>query len=448
MGKKWPKVIRDPVHNIVPFEDCACDRLLLELINAKELQRLRRIKQLGVSNFVFPGADHTRFSHSIGVMHIARMFLERITGPLKRDINELHSKAVLAAALLHDVGHGPFSHAFEKISGENHEKRTLEIIRDPSTEVHQILSDASSDGAPELPELLDAFFSEDPLHSTDLEESSTFCLSQIVSSQLDADRFDYLLRDSRGTGTGYGRFDLAWLLQNLFLDRKSRFYLGYKAMLAAEQYVYARYHMYRSVYFHKTTRSAEVMLQLLFQRYQELLQQATLDHDRKTIAPGTPPGILRAFSDDLSLADYLQLDDCSITEFWRSCEASNDSVLKKLGGGLLNRRLYKAIDLTHVPGARVVEFVEKAKAFLKQQGMDPEYALAHDSPADTPYKPYDPATETSAPQIFVEHEPGQIKELSRCSEMVHELTKKYTLVRYYCPAEYRDEIERIAEQVK
>lgn len=108
MSETWPKVIRDPLHNIIPFEDRPWDRLLLSLINAKEFQRLRRIKQLGVSNFVFPGADHTRFAHCIGVMHTAKMFLERLETVLGRPTPEEQRTAVLTAALLHDVGHGPF----------------------------------------------------------------------------------------------------------------------------------------------------------------------------------------------------------------------------------------------------------------------------------------------------------------------------------------------------
>ena len=448
MGKRWPKVIRDPVHDIVPFEDSACDRLLLELINAREFQRLRRVRQLGVSNFVFPGADQTRFAHSIGVMHIARMFLARITGPLGRNVSDLHQKAVLAAALLHDVGHGPFSHAFERISGESHEKRTLEIIRHPSTEVNNILSDPNKGGDPKLPQLLDVFFSENVEEGDGEDETVPSYLAQIVSSQLDADRFDYLLRDSHATGTGYGRFDLGWLMQNLFLDQKSRFCLGYKALLGAEEYVYARYHMYRAVYFHKTTRAAEVMLRLLFGRYQGLLQEAKSERERQAIAPGAPPGVVAAFSGPLSLEEFLRLDDSTVVEFWRSCEAAPDRVLSELGGGLLHRRLFKAIDLTGVDSPRVVEFDKQARDLLESKKRDPEYALAHDSPADTPYKPYDPARETSAPQIFVEYKPEEVGELSSHSDMVHDLAKRYTLVRYYCPAEVRDELERIAEKVK
>ncbi len=270
MSDNWPKIIRDPVHNIITFDGTPYDRLLLNLINTVEFQRLRRIKQLGMSELVFPGANHSRFSHSIGVMNTAQRILDRIEKVSGTKLTDEHRVAVLAASLLHNIGHGPFSHTFEKVSDERHEVRTLEIIGDSSTEVHHRLSEFER----QLPVTLAAFFDED------MEESRRDAvipphLTQVVSSQLDADRFDYLLRDSHATGTDYGRFDLSWLIEHLYLDSdKRRFYLSHKSLMAAEAYVFARYHMYRTVYFHKTTRSAEVMLRLLFRRYRELLDVA------------------------------------------------------------------------------------------------------------------------------------------------------------------------------
>jgi HD superfamily phosphohydrolase len=375
-------------------------------------------------------------------MHVARMFLDRMMGVLGKRIEEMQRTAVLAAALLHDIGHGPFSHALEKtITGERHEKRTREIIRDEATEVNRCLRGFDRT----LPDLLDSFFSEDIDESSVGESPIPAYLTQIVSSQLDADRFDYLLRDSYATGTDYGRFDLKWLLQNLFLDEThSRFYLGHKAILAAEQYVYARYHMYRMVYFHKTTRAAEVMLRLLLDRFKDRMRSAENDNAKQRLAPGAPPSVIRAFSGPMSLEDYLQLDDYSFAEFWRGCERSGDEILRELGGGLLHRRLYKAIDVTGRTQAKVGDFATEAHAFTVDHGLDPEYALPYDTPGDTPYKPYDPDAETPATQIHVETGTGERQELSRHSDMVHGLTKRYTLVRYYCPERIRTQVEAIA----
>lgn len=186
---------------------------MLDLINTREFQRLRRIKQLGMSELVFPGANHSRLAHSIGVMHNARKFLDRLAKVCDERIPVEHRTAVLAASLLHDVGHGPFSHTFEKITGEDHEARTLQVIRDSSTEVCKRLKKHSK----QLPEVLATFFDED------MEEDRRDAvmpphLTQVVSSQLDADRFDYLLRDSYATGTDYGNFDAGWLIEHLHLD--------------------------------------------------------------------------------------------------------------------------------------------------------------------------------------------------------------------------------------
>ncbi|MFZ5830760.1 MAG: HD domain-containing protein [Planctomycetota bacterium] len=418
---------------------------MLNLINTREFQRLRRIKQLGLSQFVFPGADHSRFAHSIGTVHVACRFLTRVLQLGALAGNEDHGTVVLAAALLHDVGHGPFSHAFEKVSGENHEKRTSEIIADRSTEVNQVLREYSET----LPDRLNAFFDVGPNSG---ESAIPAFLTQIVTSQLDADRFDYLLRDSYATGSEHGRFDLEWLLQHIQVDEgRDRFYLGRKALYAAEAYVFARYHMYRTVYFHKTTRAAEVMLRLLLRRYRERLRDCSTTEARRSLVPDAPRAVVQAFSasidpgEQLPLSDYLLLDDHSITEFAKACVRSSDEVLATLALGLLDRRLFKSTDVTETQSHRVVSFTEKAREVVESVGLSTAFAFAHDAPSDTPYKLYNPEAAQPATQIFIETEDGSQEELSRVSDSVHQLTKKYTLVRYYYPGAVRDRIRQEAE---
>ncbi len=441
MSESWPKIIRDPVHNIVPFEDNDCDRLLLRLINTKEFQRLRRIKQLGLSQLVFPGADHSRFVHSIGVMHVARRFLDRVDRVCPDCVDSDHRTIVLAAALLHDVGHGPFSHAFEKITGENHEKRTLQIITDPSTEVNEKLQEYNN----ELPERLKVFFDEDMEEEQREEADIPAYLTQIVTSQLDADRFDYLLRDSYATGTDYGEFDLDWLILHLNVNSdKGRFYLGRKAIFAAEAYVFARYHMYRTVYFHKTTRAAEVMLRLLLKRYKKLLNDCE-EEQRLKIVPDAPSATVRAFDGKIDLSEYLSLDDHTLTEFAKGCTKCDDKVLRELAEGLLYRRLFKATDVTDNLAPDVVEFSEKANQIIVAAGYDVEFAFEPDAPSDTPYKLYNPDAEEPATQIYIESANGDQVELNQCSDAVKQLTNKYTLVRYYYPADARSQIREKAE---
>lgn len=446
--KIWPKILRDPVHNTIAFEDTPEDRLLVELINTREFQRLRRIKQLGMCELVFPGAVHTRFAHSIGVMHTARRFLRRVNRIRSEELTDEHQILILTACLLHDVGHGPFSHTFEKITGEDHEDRTLEIILDPATEVHQVLDRFSP--TLNLPELLKSFFAE-----TDEPESAPAdvppFLAEIVSSQLDADRFDYLLRDSLNTGVGYGRFDSEWIIDHLYVrDDDKTFYLSHKGLLPAEQYVFARYHMYRIVYFHKTTRSAEVMLRLIFRRYKDLLNGTESIAQKRRIVPDAPRSVINAFSGNIKLAEYLALDDHIITAFLRACETANDGVLQTLAHGLLNRRLFKGIDVTETMSEKpdlIMKIRTDATEYLRRNGVDPEYALALDTAADVAYKPYDPAEERPAAQIYVENTLGKIREISLESKPVSDLKSKYSLIRYYFPADIRSEISRISQGI-
>src|SRR5436190_4386751 len=172
------KIIRDPVHDVIAFRtESPVDALLFRLINAAEFQRLRRIRQLGLASLAYPGADHSRYSHSLGVMETAR----KIIAQLRRNftISEEDETIVLAASLLHDLGHGPFSHVFERVSGIHHEVMTRRIIEDPDSNVHQLLSHHDQ----YLPTKIVKFLECQPQRTL---------FNDILSSQLDADRFDYL----------------------------------------------------------------------------------------------------------------------------------------------------------------------------------------------------------------------------------------------------------------
>jgi len=441
MSRLWPKVIRDPVHNIIPFEDTECDRLLLDLINTKEFQRLRRIKQLGMSELVFPGANHSRFAHCIGVMQVARRMMDCVARLGGKKIREDQRTAVLVAALLHDVGHGPFSHAFEKVTGQSHEERTLEIIQSQSTEVGKRLRQHDR----QLPDRLGVFFDEDIEGEKRRAAEIPNFLTQVVSSQLDADRFDYLLRDSYATGTDYGRYDLDWLLLQLMLDAKrGRLFVGRKGLDAAEAYIFARYHMYRSVYFHKTVRAAEVMVRLALRRFKELLDAEANRVRRSQMVPDAPRCVMDAFAAKLSLDRYLQLDDVSLVDFFKACAGARDKLLSMLAHGFVDRKLYKAIDVTENQKAHIGDFVSRAKQVVKKANLPAEYAFVDETAADTPYKPYDPDADRPASQIYVETGDGQNVEIGTRSDALVQLHKKYEFVRYYFPESIRDRINKVA----
>ena len=270
---------------------------------------------------------------------------------------------------------------------------------------------------------------------------------QIVSSQLDADRFDYLQRDSHATGADYGRFDWKWLIHHLDIDRdRERFYLNRKALAEAERYVFARYHMYRTVYFHKTSRAAEVMLRLIFKRFKQLVDLAGAGVDLQALAPGAPGSVLDAFAATPPLSVYLALDDHAMTEFFKACARGEDPLLKELGEGLVNRKLYKAVDATFVSPAATGRFKAAAIKRIRDIGLDPAYALVADSPSDTPYRPYDPDALKPVNQILVGGTTEGYQEISQASRSVDTLQKEYRLLRYYFPERARELVLSIAAE--
>ena len=342
--ERKPERIRDPVHDLIEFGTNDLDQMAWDALDFSEFQRLRRIKQLGFSELVFPGATHSRFAHSVGVFFMARRLSRLIADRLGQDFDPQRAQIAQAAALVHDLGHGPFSHCFEaalKRLGikKRHEEWTAEIVTG-DTAVCQILSRLSPGFQEQVAELL---ASETPLD----------IYSAIVSSQFDADRLDYVRRDRLMTGAQHGGFDFPWLMANLEVDRIAislegeeygevdSLILGNKAFQAAEAYVLGLFHLYFTVYFHKTTRSAEKMLVAVLERAGQLVK---LD---QTEATGLVPGnSVISFLRDQTLTTYLALDDFVIWASLHDMARAQDSTLAELSRRLLDRKLYGAIDVT------------------------------------------------------------------------------------------------------
>lgn len=245
------KVMRDPIHGYIHVDE----QVIWDCINAKEFQRLRRIHQLGGDFQVYHTAEHTRFSHSLGVYEIVRRMVGEIPH-LKESLNEYEKVTAMLAGLLHDIGHGPFSHAFEGISALKHEEYTVKIILENS-EIHHILEAVD----PNLPK---------DVASIITYQHPKECMNQLVSGQLDADRMDYLLRDAYFTGTSYGNFDLERILRTIRMV-DGRIVVKESGIHSVEDYIMARYHMYWQVYLHPVARSYEALLTVLFKRLKDLL---------------------------------------------------------------------------------------------------------------------------------------------------------------------------------
>jgi len=408
------KIIRDPVHDLIVFRtDDPIDALLFNLINAAEFQRLRRIRQLGMASLTYPGADHSRYSHSIGVMETARRILERLATQASISVDD--RRAFLCAALLHDLGHGPFSHVFERVTGVNHELLTARVILDPQSEIHQLLIRAH----PSLP--------EDAVAILQKRYPVRF-LCDAISSQLDADRLDYLLRDEHMTGAGYGGFDLRWLVQAMSVDPNSgRLVVLPKAVSAVEAYLQARYHMYRNVYFHKVVRSAEGMLKLALKRARRLVVQDRLDWP----GPGSAVGAALA-GQRLSIKQLVELDDVSLVQCFKAWSDGPDQTLARLCKGLLFRKLYKSIDVT---GWGESTF-EVARAAVREMGGDEEYDVFYDEPRDTPYPISDKTDDDQGKGIFV-LVGSELVNLAQMSPMIESLNRQLMFRRIHVPQEYR-----------
>ena len=419
------KIYRDSVHNIIRLKtDSDEGKLLVKLIDAPEFQRLRRIKQLGLALYTYQSAEHSRFTHSLGALHLATRILDNLGAKYK--ISGADRTAVRAAALLHDIGHGAFSHVIEPILGFHHEDFTIEAVLSRETEVGKILR---------------AFSPALPQNVADII-AGTFrptALAQLVSSQLDVDRMDYLLRDSLMTGAKYGIYDLEWIIKSLEIDEgNDRLYVSARGIYAVEDYLQARYYMFRQVYFHRTLRAAEAVLRSLLRRALNLFQSGS----PVWFAPATAfEKILRG--EKLSLKEHLEIDDADLIFHIKQWKNSDDKILSDLSKRFLYRKLFKAFDLD-MPAAERSAFLEQARETVTRAGFDPNYYFIEDKIGDFPYYFYTKDLRQPKNLIFVEEgfSHPRIREISEISAAVRGLQKGYEIHRICFPPELEQEIAR------
>jgi HD superfamily phosphohydrolase len=422
------KIIRDPVHDVIAFRlEKPVDALLYQLLNAAEFQRLRRIRQLGMASFAYPGADHSRYSHSLGVMETARKILDQLKTAFKIDPEQ--EKVALVGALLHDLGHGPFSHVFERVSSIHHELLTARVIMDPASQVHQILIQHDK----LMPEKVLAMLSGGGAGAAGGASLGASFFSDILSSQLDADRLDYLLRDNYMTGSRYGDFDLTWLLHAFTIDpATNRLAVSAKGVSAVEAYLQARYHMYRNVYFHKVVRSAEGMVKLALQRAKRLAVQERLEDLPRDSAVSKA-----LLGQRLSTEEFQNLDDISVWHCFKVWTKGPDATLAALCKGLLFRVLYKTVDLTNRCDAATARSVfSMAVDAVRSEGGDPDYDLFFDEPADTPYEAYEPERADRSSEIVVVESAGNVAHFATISPLTQALNSRLMFRRIHCKAEW------------
>lgn len=400
------KVFKDPVHRYVHVRD----RLIWDLIGTKEFQRLRRIKQLGTTYLTFHGAEHSRFNHSLGVYEIVR----RISDDVFRgrpEWNEENRLLSLCAALLHDLGHGPFSHSFEKVFDLDHEYFTQAIILG-DTEVNKVLRRAGEDFPKKVEEVI-------------AKTSKNKLVISLISSQIDADRMDYLQRDAYFTGVSYGHFDMERILR-VMRPQEDQVVIKHSGMHAIEDYIMSRYQMYWQVYFHPVTRSAEVILTKILHRAKDLFQQK---HSFKL----EPIHFYSLFKGKVTVEDYIKLDESIVLYYFQMWQEEDDPILKDLCCRFMGRNLFKYAEFD--PAKEYKKLTELSRLFEKV-GLDPEYYLVVDSSSDLPYDFYRPGEEEERLPISLQLKNGEIRELSRESSIVEAISgKRRTDHKLYYPVD-------------
>lgn len=342
------KIIRDAVHGDIFLPD-----KFLKIVDTSEFQRLRRIRQLSTAYLIFPTAEHNRFSHSLGTFYIMRELINYFR-PIFDDINIKFSdreiNLALSAALLHDIGHGPFSHAFENALPEynkkTHEDWTIDIISSDDSDIKKVLRQEFDYRFPE--DLVNLIKKEREIKTNQLVISHDdidlfFVLSSLISSQLDADRIDYLLRDAYFTGVSYGSIDISRVINALTITvYNNKYYVCVKEkyLSSVEEYLLARYQMHEEVYLHSFKYEMELLVQKILNRVFELLKNNIIQKDE------VPEALFAVYNNDkLTIKEYINLDDTILISSFIKWKNNKDTVLSTLCKCFLDREKYKKLEI-------------------------------------------------------------------------------------------------------
>lgn len=368
------KLIRDSIHGNLYLNDFE-----IKLVDTPQIQRLRRIKQLGFTYLVYPGANHSRFEHSIGTLHIASKIADNI------GLEEDEKDMVRSAALLHDAGHGPFSHVSEGILNSPHEYLTSRVIKE--SDLFHILSEKF-----------------DPDEIIDIINGKCI-LGQIISGELDADRMDYLIRDSYYTGVAYGMIDTGRLIHSIKLE--DNLIIGAKGIQAAESALIARYLMYPSVYHHHTTR----IINSMFRRCMKWLFEAEI------VDPVT----------------IYRLDDSDIIAIARAQEGKIKNIINRLDNRDLFKRVF-SIKLSDLEEPKDVFQIKEDKIrkieleIAEDLGSPPDYTII-----DIPEYPFFNEMRTL---VSVGNENVKLSEISGLVSALKNVRFNYADICIYVPDEY------------
>ncbi len=402
------RVIRDPIHGYIEI-----DGLITALLDTVEMQRLHRIKQLGFSYLVYPGANHTRFEHSLGTYHLINLLLNRFTVPWEEE------QELRVAALIHDAGHGPYSHVIEpvikKYTGKSHEDIEDMLYG------HTYEDESSHDESSHIADIIDEYHLDSREIMGYIKGEGKGVFSRILNGEIDVDKMDYLVRDSYYTGVAYGVVDNMRLIQGLnFID--DQLVITEKGILPAEYLLFSRFLMYPTVYNHHTTRIA----QLMFSRAVEYLIESSQSPR------------------DYALALW-KMDDSEIDITLRNADGYPKEIITCIN----ERRLFKRAFYTRVSSldeqlvqemsddARIKEL---EREISKRAGLDERYLIMDCQRSMG-------KLEECKARVFIQEKMMSLSEASGLVKMLSKAFEENCRLGVYTPAKYRDAVKRAVEAI-
>src|SRR2546426_1088102 len=441
MKKNRTKFFRDPVHGFIevyPHER--------EIIDSPIFQRLRKIHQLSFGSLVYHGAEHSRFGHSLGVMHLASRVLQnalRNTSEFETDsasYDETDEKKLRVAALLHDVGHPPFSHALEKSVFPKHENYSSALIKGPLAS----LIEKAEMNPRETSSLVQGI--SDPKKSY---------LAKILNRQLDADRMDYLMRDSHYTGVMYGVFDLQRLTLSITV-RSGNLVVLQKGLYAADQFLISRFYMYEQVYLHRVKRAFEGMARL----FAESAEKGSLGYPSE-----------KELGSETGLSRFLTCDDEWFMNTLRN-QSSSETVRGRIADQIMRRIPYKKIigsdDIRHIyakreswsedTGRSGIDFLRKTLTDKLEELHVDSLEILYDSyrnlpfilrPYSKPAGPESPEEESYSPLLVYDEQTNSLTPIEDISTAIKSLSVGVPRIsRIYAARDVHDKLNKIVDEYK
>ncbi|MBC7852142.1 MAG: HD domain-containing protein [Pirellulaceae bacterium] len=438
------KIFRDPLYNYIALERQS-EKWLIELLDTPEVQRLGRIHQLGVSYLTYRGADHNRLAHSLGVLHLMQQATAHLCSEYEDAQVEQAQVPLLAAALIHDVGHGPFSHLFEPCLEIDHEEWSKKVIlcEDQDMKVHKVLKNVDRYLPNKVAELIDKDNYDHPSW-----------MKYLLSSQLDMDRLDYLRRDSLFTGAGYGHYDFYRIVNTLEFhvdaDGTKNIVWSERSKFAIEEYVFARHYMYQNVYLHKTTRGFEKLLLAMWKRAKLLRDNG----DEVSLVPA-----IQEFwaANDPTVQQYLRIEEFTVLQQIQNWTTHPDKSLSDLARRFLNRNRFSMIEPPPPKDGLAPSNAEWEAALLAlvkahSEFDPPEMYCLKDEVKGKYNQPYFPEKEEddqsvkNAIRLLVDGKPVEISQvLERLKPLTQEPVER---VRYYIPRELLAEARKLRAEWK